>query len=390
MKLISEYITEQLSKSNLDRLEDLVRQGIVNDDNFEDIYNEVLKISKVAGLDRSSFDEFFKKHGLSELRWGRGNDAFTELVRMFAKNSNVDTLKEIVTKDGAKSVHDMPFTGNIFDTPREQGWEDEAKTLALMVNSKSANAGPCELLLKFMLREGNGRVVGDVGIDQDEMEVKAITKSGKSTSGGHAAGHKGGIQPAYSIYYAINRLAFNEDSLAQAKKDIYFQNAAGFKELNKRLKDSGTEMDKFLEIVLDALLYQYNFKEFSDDGLGLKGTAALSKIDYRGLRESFLKYMSSYTSKDQITDMKEFINAVGAVQLYLYSIIEGFDYLFLVYIDKTESDPNSGKYVMFRDIASGKCDLSDISIVLKHMTFGNLDSATSTQGRTGKMNFRKH
>jgi hypothetical protein len=102
---ISEYITEQLSKSNLDRLEDLVRQGIVNDDNFEDIYNEVLKISKVAGLDRPAFDEYFKKHGLSELRWGRGNDAFTELVRLFAKNSNVDTLKEIVTKDGAKSVH---------------------------------------------------------------------------------------------------------------------------------------------------------------------------------------------------------------------------------------------------------------------------------------------
>ena len=258
---------ESIKDSSIKQIIDFIKSS----DGFcdEDVPNYISLLSKYvkknAGLKQNDYKTFFDKHGLSKLNWGRKNDAIKQFVNLFSDNDNLDTLNEIVKQDGIISINDLNDTGNLFKYCK--GFEDEAKTIASWTNSTSANSGPCEMLLKFILKEGTTVDSGDVGIQVDiekteEMEVKAGTVSKGSTSGGHAAGQKGNIRKAWSIYWHLDHNLFGLDTPnSEADKLQYFQNENGFAEFVKKLKDNNLlENPRAIsDAVVEALEFQYNF-----------------------------------------------------------------------------------------------------------------------------------
>ena len=386
MKHIIEYFFENISKENIKKLEEYI-----NDDNFDDYLKLIKRHASSNNVDKQTFEDFFKRHGIAELNWGRNNDAVKQFTHLFAEYDNLDKLNEIIKNDGVISVNDVEESANIF-TKYCKGFEEEAKTIASWVNSTSANAGPCEMLLKFILKEGRTFKSGDVGIlgkkKQEEMEVKAGTLKGKSASGGHAAGQKGNIRKAWSIYWYLDHNLFNKDTdNSEADKLQYFQNEkVGFKDFNQKLIDNNL-LDNPRNIsdkIVEALEFQYNFIS------NTKGAKSTLKTE-NDLKDAAFEQLKPYIKKDGISSNKALINVVGCVQLYLYSQVEHFDYFFAVMIDKNidNESAENGFYFFAKDCANDKSVLLDFNKVLSYLQFGQLDSTTSSQGRTGKIKFIK-
>lgn len=385
MKTLFNYFFEELSKENVKKLEEYV-----TNDNFDDYYKLVKRHASKNGVDKKTFEDFFKRHGIAELNWGRNNDAVKQFTHLFAEYDNLDKLNEIIQNDGVISVNDVEESANIF-TKYCKGFEEEAKTIASWTNSTSANAGPCEMLLKFILKEGRTFKSGDVGIlgkKEEEMEVKAGTLKGKTASGGHAAGQKGNIRKAWSIYWYLDHNLFNKDTdNSEADKLQYFQNEkVGFKDFNQKLIDNNLLDDprNISDKIVEALEFQYNFISNS------KGAKSELKTE-NDLKDAAFEQLKSYITKDGISSNKALINVVGCVQLYLYSQVEQFDYFFVVMIDKNidnESAAN-GFYFFAKDCKNDKSVLLDFNKVLSYLEFGQLDSTTSSQGRTGKIKIIK-
>lgn len=382
MKHLLDYINEELSTENIKKLE-----AYINNDNFDDILKLLKRQSAKIGINEADYKKFFDKHGISELNWGRKNSAIKQFTNLFSDEDNLDVLSNIVKNDGVVSIDDIKETGNIFKDYCSNFLE-EAKTIASWTNSKSANAGPCELLLKFIIKEANSKNVGDVTInDNEEMEVKASTLSGKSSgSGGHAAGQKGNIRNAWSIYYYLNNKIFNvETSNSEADKLKYFQNKAGLEDFNNIIKEKNISIEDVTKGIVDALCFQYNFITNEDNHKN-----KLSTIDK--LYNSAIKLAKSISTNGQFNSSNDLFNLVGCIQLYLYSQIEGFNYFFAVLIDKNidnESDKN-GFYFCAKDCNEETSALLDFDKILEHIKFGALDSTTSSQGRTGKIYIKKN
>lgn len=382
MKCILDYINEELSNKNIETL-----KNYINDDNFDDMIAIVKKHSSKTGVDLDSYDTFFKKHGISELNWGRKNTAIKQFVNLFSEEDNLDKLTEIVKNDGVVSINDIAETGNIFKDYCDDFLE-EAKTIASWTNSKSANAGPCELLLKFIIKEANSKKTGDVTIyDDEEMEVKASTISGKSSSnsGGHAAGQRGNIRNTWAIYYHLNNELFKiETSNAEADKLKYFQNKDGVQELNATIKEKGLTIEDVAKGIVDALCFQYNF--ITNEKNSKNSLKHVGK-----LYDAAIKLAKDISKNNEFNSSADVFNLVGCIQLYLYSQIEGFEYFFAVLVDKNvdnESDKN-GFYFCVKNCQDDNSDLLDFNKILTHIKFGALDSTTTTQGRTGKIYIKK-
>ena len=319
------------------------------------------------------------------------NSAIKQFVDLFSEDEHLDILSNIVKNNGTVSINNVTETGNIFKDYCK-GWEDEAKTIATWTNSKSANAGPCEILLKFILHEGRTFKSGDVGIyiggdGGQEMEVKAAT-TGKNASGGHAAGQKQNngqkIRGAWSIYLYLNKNLFNlGDDNAVADKSAYFQNNNGIKNFNQLIKDNKLDKDdKSLKTlsncIVDALCFQYNFITNEKDSKN-----SLNTID-KLYDAAYIYCKSIYDNGFKKQDL---FNLVGCIQLYLYSQVEQFDYFFAVQVDKsdTSTNPNNGNYWCVKNCKSNETDLLKFNKVLDNLYFGSLDSPVSSQGRTGKI-----
>lgn len=386
-------LLEKLSDNGIKTLEDYLKSAEGLDDTKISEYIKILsRYAKASGIKQDDYETFFNKHGLSELNWGRKNSAVKQFVNLFSENDNLDTLSSIIKNNGAISINKITEVGNIFKDYCK-GWEDEAKTISTWTNSRSANAGPCELLLKFMLKEGNSSNVGDVAIrkseesdENDEMEVKAGTLKGKSGSGGHAAGQKGNIRKTWAIYYWLDNYLFNiETSNNIADSRAYFQNESGVKDFNQKLNDAGllnkSQYTKIANEIVNALCFQYDQIKNDDSTKNNLDASKLKKLQNASL--SFIK--------EKITDngfqKQDLLNLVGCIQLYLYSQIEQFDYFFAVLIDKNtnnESESN-GFYICVKNCKDENTDLLNFNKMLQHLKFGTLDSTTTTQGRTGKI-----
>lgn len=397
MKTILSFISE----SSIDDIEKYLRDEKID---VDDALSVLKKHYKGQRLDLTKFEEFFKLHGLYDLNWGRKNTCIKQFVHTFNENDNLDSLKALVENNGAVSIDKIEDSGNIFDycTGGHDGigdWTDEAKTIASWTNSKSSAAGPCEVLLKFMLKEGFTGKVGDVGIrpdentdkgDTDEMEVKASTISNKGTeSGGHAAGQQGQIRNSWSIYAYIHKNLFN-DKLPDRGADnlAYFRNTSGFNEFNDKLVelDLVKDPDKILKAIIFAVAYQYNFVDEDGKNNGINSSTATP--DYK---ELFKQVKSKVKiGKNGINSEKDFIDVLGCIQLYYYSLIEKFDYLFCCLIDKNveSSLDKNGQYVLFRSCQENT-PLLNFDNVLRHLRFGKLESPVKSQGRTGKIFFAK-
>ena len=386
MKHIEKYLFEALSDKGIQTLTDYLKsaEGLY-DSKIHEYIKILSKHAKESGIKQDDYETFFKNHGLSELNWGRKNSAIKQFINLFSDNDHIDILSNIVKNNGTVSINDVTETGNIFKDYCK-GWEDEAKTIATWTNSKSANAGPCEMLLKFILYEGNSRTVGDVGIDDEEMEVKAGTLKGKQGSGGHAAGQKGNIRKTWSIYYWLDKHLFNlETSNKIADSRAYFQNDNGVKDFNNKLKDANLlDSSKYKIIsneIVNALCFQYD-KIKNDESENNE----LDKSKLKKLQNAALKYVKQ-NIKDDGFDKQDLLNLVGCIQLYLYSQVEEFDYFFAVLIDKNvdNENANNGFYICIKDCKDDNTELLQFNNILKYLKFGTLDSTTSTQGRTGKI-----
>ena len=101
------------------------------------------------------------------------------------------------------------------------------------------------------------------------------------------------------------------------------------------------------------------------------------------LYDASIKYYNNILRDDFSFDNMK--NLIGCIQLYLYSSIEKFDYLFFFKVDKFGDSENSGDYVLFKDCSTSllKCEN-----IIEYIYFGTLDNPTSTQGRSGKMFLR--
>ena len=382
MKHFNEYFFESLSKESIKKLEQYI-----SDENVDE-YIKLLKrhVSK-SGIKEDDYTVFFDKHGISELNWGRKNSAVKQFVNLFSEEDHLDILTKIVKDDGVVSINDIKETGNIFKDYCSE-FSEEAKIIASWTNSKSANAGPCELLLKFIIKEANSKKTGDVTIHNDEeMEVKASTLKGKSSgSGGHAAGQRGKIRNTWAVYYYLNNNVFNiETSTSEADKLKYFQNKDGVQELNNVIKDKGLSIEEVTNGIVDALCFQYNFITNEND---VKNELKTKDKLYKAA----LNIAKSISKNNEFNSSNDVFNLVGCIQLYLYSQIEGFDYFFAVLVDKNidnESD-NNGFYFCVKNCQDDNSELLNFDKILSYIRFGGLDSTTSSQGRTGKIYIKKN
>jgi hypothetical protein len=385
-KSIREYISESLSAENKERLISLLDK--ISDDDFDRIYRTI--DTSISGNDKeflANLEDFVRRHGLDTIDFGRKNSTASTLISIFGANNHIGILKSIVENNGVMSIKDLigmrkPENGvklnNIFDIAKNckfGDWSDEAITIAEMVNRKGSTAvGMFEILLQFMLQEGCNPKTGDVGLSngRETMEVKSVSKSEKgSFSGGHVAGQttSGEIKPCREIYKYIDRHAFDD----KYGRTDYFQGSPNnYTKLLERAKDNEIGEREILEIVFKSLLYQYGKIELRDEGDG----------GFKRLMNSFCDYViGNRMSKES------FYDAIGAVQLFLYKIIERFNYIIFAYIDKNEKDTNSGKFYLYDEADFNRNDY--LTMILSKLSFKNPDSPSSTQGRTGKVMFRE-
>lgn len=387
-------------------LKDVLIEANINDlitflnDNNIDVDNALSILKKhhsKGGINEKLYEEFFKKHGLSGLNWGRKNSALKQFVNLFAEDNKLEILNNIIENDGIVSINDMKSEGNLFDdyckvdlNGKKIDFQEEAKIISTWTNSKSANAGPGEILLKFIIKEGNTRKTGDVGIGTDkEMEVKASTINGSQIgSGGHAAGQKGDIRKTWSIYTYLSKHLFGENIKdGGADKMTYFQNNAGIKNFGKKLAEYKLtdNIKKISNNIVNSLLYQYRFIEI--DNTPDNNFKEINKNLYN-LYNNADSLFEIVIDKNGINDIDKFIDIIGAIQLYLYCLVEEFDYFCCLLLDKSETSnsPNNGNYILFKN---PKDDLLNLQDVISKLHFGKLDSTTTLQGRTGKIFFRK-
>lgn len=382
MKHFNEYFFESLSKESIKKLEQYI-----SDENIDEYIKLLKRHASKSGIKEDDYTVFFDKHGISELNWGRKNSAVKQFVNLFSEEDHLDILTKIVKDDGVVSIDDIKETGNIFKDYCSE-FSEEAKIIASWTNSKSANAGPCELLLKFIIKEANSKKTGDVTIHNDEeMEVKASTLKGKSSgSGGHAAGQRGKIRNTWAVYYYLNNNVFNiETSNSEADKLKYFQNKDGVQELNNVIKDKGLSIEEVTNGIVDALCFQYNFITNEND---VKNELKTKDKLYKAA----LNIAKSISKNNEFNSSNDVFNLVGCIQLYLYSQIEGFDYFFAVLVDKNidnESD-NNGFYFCVKNCQDDNSELLNFDKILSYIRFGGLDSTTSSQGRTGKIYIKKN
>lgn len=379
MKTLKLTLNEALSDANMAQI-----KTYINDENFDEYFKIIQRNSKLIGLKDNTgvYDKFFEDHGLTKLNFGRNKSAKDAFISLFSENDKLNVLTDIVNNNGILSINNLSENGNIFELCKINGndFSDEAKIIATWVNSTSASAGPCEMLLKFILKEGYTGKMGDVSIrPAEEMEVKAST-IGKNASGGHAAGQKGNngvkIRGAWAIYLYLNKYLFNIEGNKEADAAQYFQNKNGFAKFVNLLHTNNLDDKKSAEIVtktlVDAICFQYNYITNEENA---KNTLP----NIQSLYDAALKFYN----KNNL-DIKSMLNLIGAIQLYLYSQIEQFDYFFCVLVDKNGNDANSGNYWFVKN-----CEISllNFDTVTKNINFGVLDSPTSAQGRTGKMYF---
>ena len=388
---------ETLSDASIKQIVDYLKSAEgLNDDNIADYIKILSTEAKKSGIKQQDYETFFDKHGLTKLNWGRKNSARKQFVNLFMENDNIEALSYIVKNDGMVSINDINVNGNIFDYCKNSQCDfvDEAHTIATWINSTSANAGPCEMLLKFILKEGTTLSQGDVGImqlsNEEEMEVKAAT-TGKNASGGHAAGQKGNngqkIRGAWSIYLYLNEKLFNmKNNNAVADKSAYLQNENGLNKFNQLLKNNNLlnndkSIRKISDNIVDAIAFQYNFITNEN----YKKADNYYNFEDK-LKESSYDYCKSIITNNGF-NKQDLLNLIGCIQLYLYSQIEKFQYFFCIQIDKSDesTNKNNGNYWCVKDCQSNDSTLLKFNKVINNLYFGALDSPTSSQGRTGKI-----
>lgn len=389
MKSFLSYINENLSKKQQEQL-----LALVDDTNFEEIMRLIKKHLNKNAISTEDFKLFFERHGLEKLQWGRNGSAAKAFTQLFDENDNLEILAQIVKNNGVVSINDLKQVGNIYDycninvNNKIEQFKAEAQEICTWVNSRSANSGPAEILLKFILKEGGTGESGDVLIRKNnenfnvglELEVKAATVTDVTSSGGHAVG-QGDVRKSWSIYWYLDKYLFNLPTTPEMADNLaYFQNKNKSKFSNNKfiemLEEYNISDEQLVTNIVEAIAFQYRFIN-SDKKPDLFNEIPNKNI----LIENGIELI-----KDNKT-YEGFKNLVGVIQLYFYSVIEDFAYFMCILVAKEDSVKHSsseGNYILFKTNGKNN-ELLDFRNVLKYLYFGALDSTKTTQGRTGKI-----
>ena len=110
------------------------------------------------------------------------------------------------------------------------------------------------------------------------------------------------------------------------------------------------------------------------------------------LRESSVKYCKEKMTSNGFSSTVDLWNLVGCIQLYLYSVVENFDYFFAVLIDKNVENESvdNGFYMCVKNCKDSNSDLLNFNKILNYLSFKGLESPVSSFGRTGKIIISKN
>jgi hypothetical protein len=373
---LQEYFFESLSKENVKKIEEYI-----NNDNVD----EVIKILD-KHFNNSLTDEDFKvfenilhtKKQFNKLVWPRKSSAVEYFSKLF--DDKLDIFKNIIKEEGTISIKELPEHGNLFNYCK--GFIDEAKTISsLTFPLGNTNSGRFEILLKLILKEGYTGNKGDVSIKGSKggMEVKCHSKT-KGNNGGRPFGQGPHYMKPWRIYQWLNKYLFKiGDDNDAADKSSYFQTNSDIKEFIEKTKDK--DIDEVIKNIVNAVLYQYGLKIIKDDKKLLE---PLTEKYYDQIIKSSKEYINGKFEKDyQITSLVE------CIQLCCYSIIEGFDYFIIPYIDVNEPDDNelrnSGKYFLIKDCQNINSILYNFTKINDYIKFRNVGGSTDDRHKAGEM-----
>ena len=311
--------------------------------------------------------------------------------------------------------------GNIFNNFCA-GWEDVARECCCLKPEKSTAVGSGEVFLNLLIQGASSGHEGDLMINGTyPLEVKAITsRKNYYKSGPHAVGQRGYIKLAWELYAYMNTYMFGKGAITDeaAAKLAYFQNNNGLQKFNNTLikeclqKYVTVDFDDIIRTIadtfVDAIFYQYGyisrnrcinrFEKFDKSALG-ESAKALNNIQMTSLggeymiRENVNKIFKS--NINQVTGFGNFsviLDVLGAVQLYLHSQIEKFEYIIFLCLDENPTiiTEKNGKYLFISGCGSDGDDnpLTDIEYVISKLSFKPLDMPMNNQSRSGKIQFK--
>ena len=288
-------------------------------------YNELNNISDFISKYKDEYDKWFisddEKEKLKMVLINKNITAISpaEIIRIFNKTGDIESLKKIIYNNGLISFSRIPknIKANIYDfVPLSR------ECINLFINKDGHNhlsIGKGEILLSLVIKDvckgEKGR--GDLYIGNNEyVEVKSdggvISIGGKSVT----------IVSKYLDKYIFKR----KD---KTYKD-YFANGKSLKYLLEKLNKKKVEITSFLEVVIDAVIEQYELSMEEKD-----------KIKFMcDVLDSLKDLNFSITPGNWYYERKTtypLIEFLGYIQMYCYvKRLRDLDYLFL--FDKKSND----------------------------------------------------
>lgn len=374
------YNIISLSEENKKILSDMLKNNLITDDDVVFI----VKRHKKAVLFTKEMIELYDKvlyedKKFDVLNWPKNSSAKESFIRIF--DDNIEILNGIIKNGGVISINDLAEIGNIFNYC--EGFEKEAADIAELTTPNGNTAsGKFEILLKLLLKEGYTGKSGDVSIKGSPkgMEVKCTSYSAKgNTSGGRPTGQGENYTKPWRIYQWLNLYLLDlGDDTDVANSCQYFQTITGAKDFLNKCNGCNLTTDEILDAIVDSICYQYEFlsiktKNIKDDKFNTDKHDAIRKA------------AGDFIGKGQLTTDNIF-SLVGCCQLCCYSIVEGFDYLMIPYIDlKNDASSNSGKYLLIKDCQSADSKLYDFDYLTKYIKFLAVGKSTDNRKTAGEM-----
>ena len=385
MKSLKDFLIEA-------SIEDIVKY--IQDNNIDPDF--ALKAIEYRSAKKTYYsDENLKRYFCQRFDFSKNEKLFQNIIKEFIKKNCIN-LWEIAAnepKDKTNGLYGFIGINDLKNTPAGnlikdfcKGWENTAHVLKNFVDSGSTAKGKFEVLLKFLLSEAVlGGKKGDISLyEGKELEVK--------TEEAHACGQKN-VKTTGEMYEYMKQGFL---SIENTKNDDYkklcdqirtvkpndlrfFQNYDRMRNKNDKYVN-GHCLLGFLEIIgpeemskliVNAISFQNGEKP-----------PYFGKGENEILYKQTEKYLKDIKNNED--GFKTLLDVVGAIQLYFYAITEKFDYF--ICLDQNSSE---GRYVFIENENKSGEKFLEFDFILKYFTFGILDMTTSSNGRTGKIYFRR-
>lgn len=336
MKHLIEIIYENLNKENLKSL-----KQYVNDENFHDLLPKLQRAVKELATeenikgDNNHYNKYFHKHALSNDVYEKKPNIGHIIASIFIDNDEVEEFNDIINNNGIISFEDLKTHNNLFDICKNTkvlngkliDFEKSAKKISEIDNIKchKVNVGQGEILLKFILKDNILKVgKGDISLENNiNIEVK----------GGNDYKHSGSIgKNIHSIVSTsnefLNYLQISSKYTGNPGEQFLASGNAN-KALEKLLNDNNiSDINLIIESFVKAYIYQYMLDKSNENISNDKINKAKNIIDIiktynNDTKTIILDNDNKIKINNSLTEM------IGLTQLYLYSIVENFNYLFV-------------------------------------------------------------